>query len=143
MHGHFTSRIQKICKLSSDESLIVANAMIKACKEAFPCLNRSDFLWNWPTHLTQIWVLIQAETTDNVTDESLTQIWVLRQAETVIAFEWSFSKAEQIHKVTNYFHSKWQLPCRQPKSEDFCSGCFHKSLVIWHLEWLEMLLLAV
>lgn len=39
MHGHFTSRIQKICKLSSDESLIVANAMIKACKEAFPCLN--------------------------------------------------------------------------------------------------------
>ena len=83
MHGHFTSRIQKICKLSSDESLTVANAMIKACKEAFPCLNRSDFLWNWPTHLTQIWVLIQAETTDNVTDESLTQIWVLRQAETI------------------------------------------------------------
>lgn len=39
MHAHFTSRIQKICKLSSAESLTVANAMIKACKEAFPCLN--------------------------------------------------------------------------------------------------------
>jgi hypothetical protein len=39
MHAHLTSRIQKICNLSSDESLTVANAMIKACKEAFPCLN--------------------------------------------------------------------------------------------------------
>ena len=36
MHAHFISRIKKICKLSSAESLIVANAMIKACKEAFP-----------------------------------------------------------------------------------------------------------
>ena len=32
MHAHFISRIKKICKLSSAESLIVANAMIKACK---------------------------------------------------------------------------------------------------------------
>ena len=39
MHAHLTSRIQKICNLSSDVSLTVANAMIKACKEAFPCLN--------------------------------------------------------------------------------------------------------
>ena len=39
MHAHFTSRIEKICNLSSDESLTVANAMIKASKEAFPCLN--------------------------------------------------------------------------------------------------------
>ena len=39
MHAHFTLRIQKICKLSSVESLIIANAMINACKEAFPCLN--------------------------------------------------------------------------------------------------------
>ena len=39
MHAHFILRIQKIDKLSSTESLIVANAMIKACKEAFPCLN--------------------------------------------------------------------------------------------------------
>ena len=39
MHAHFLSRIHKICKLSSAESLTVANAMIKACKEAFPCLN--------------------------------------------------------------------------------------------------------
>ena len=36
MHAHFMSRIQKIDKLSSAKSLIVANAMIKACKEAFP-----------------------------------------------------------------------------------------------------------
>ena len=40
MNAHFTSRIQKICKLDFGESFVVANAMLKACKEAFPCLNR-------------------------------------------------------------------------------------------------------
>lgn len=38
MQAHFTSRIEKICKSSSDETQTLANAMIKACKEAFPCL---------------------------------------------------------------------------------------------------------
>ena len=40
MNAHFTSRIQKICKLDFGESFVVANAMLKACKEAFPCPNR-------------------------------------------------------------------------------------------------------
>jgi len=40
MHTFFTSRIQSVCKLSFDESRTVSDAMLKACKEAFPCPDR-------------------------------------------------------------------------------------------------------
>ena len=49
------------------------------------------FLWTWLSHLTQI--------------------WVLSQAETIITFVWSFGKTEQIkkgqlfsHKITKKYH---------------------------------------
>lgn len=40
IHTFFTSRIQRICKFSYDESHRVSDAMLEACKEAFPCPNR-------------------------------------------------------------------------------------------------------
>jgi len=40
MHTFFASRIQSVCKLSFDESRTVSDAMLKACKEAFPSPNR-------------------------------------------------------------------------------------------------------
>jgi len=40
MQNFFTSRIEIICKVSYEESYHTSEAMIKACKEAFPCPNR-------------------------------------------------------------------------------------------------------